>query len=358
MDVRVLDLGLVPAVRSQTIYHAVGHTLTVDTPDTIIVVAPREPYVCIGYHQDLEAEVDTDYCGAHDLPVYRREVGGGAVYLDRNQVFVQWVFHPDHLPPGLEEQFELYIRPLVETYRSFGIDAYWRPVNDIHVDHRKIGGTGAADMGESRVLVGSLMLDFDKRTMARVLRVPSEKMRDKVYAGLEEYMTTMTDQLGETPDRTEVVARYLAFASEALGRRLVPGPLGEAEELRARELDVAAVDPEWLNLRSPLRTPGVKIHEDVNIVTGVHKAPGGLIRVTARLNAGRLEDVSFSGDFTVLPAVTVGLLAEAAEGAEPTVADLDARFGRVFEELRPSSPGVGPGDFVRAVLTATEPPGT
>ncbi len=349
---RVLDLGLVPAVRSQTVYHAVGHTLTVDTPDTIILVAPAEPYVCIGYHQDLEAEVDTSYCTAHDLPIYRREVGGGAVYLDSGQVFVQWVFHPDSLPPGLEEQFELYIRPLVDTYRSFGIDAYWRPVNDIHVDHRKIGGTGAADMGEARVLVGSLMLDFDKRTMARVLRVPSEKMRDKVYAGLEEYMTTMTEQLGAPPDREEVVARYLAFAAEALGRELRPGPLTGAEERKALELDIAAVDPEWLYRRSPLRTPGVKIHQDVNILSGMHKAPGGLIRVTARTNAGRLEDISFSGDFTVLPALTVAALESAAEGAEPTAADLEARFGRVYQEIRPSSPGVGPADFARALLAA------
>ena len=39
-SIRLLDLGLVPPIRSQTIYHAVGHALAVDSPDTIILVAP------------------------------------------------------------------------------------------------------------------------------------------------------------------------------------------------------------------------------------------------------------------------------------------------------------------------------
>jgi lipoate-protein ligase A len=29
--------------------------------------------------------VDLDYCARHNLPVYRREVGGGAVFLDNGQ---------------------------------------------------------------------------------------------------------------------------------------------------------------------------------------------------------------------------------------------------------------------------------
>ena len=36
--------------------------MTADGPDTIILIAPDRPYVCIGYHQDLAAEVDLDYC--------------------------------------------------------------------------------------------------------------------------------------------------------------------------------------------------------------------------------------------------------------------------------------------------------
>jgi lipoate-protein ligase A len=90
-----------------------------DTPDTIILVSPNAPYVCIGYHQDIEKEVDLEYCKAHGLPVYRREVGGGAVYLDNGQLFTQWIFHKEDLPVSLEERFKLYIDPLVAPIRRW-----------------------------------------------------------------------------------------------------------------------------------------------------------------------------------------------------------------------------------------------
>jgi lipoate---protein ligase len=103
--IRLLDLGLAPPIRSQTIYHAVGYAMGPQDPDTILLVSPDRPYVSIGRHQDADREVDLDYCAQQGLPVIRREVGGGAVYLDRDQLFTQWVFHADRLPPTVEGRF-------------------------------------------------------------------------------------------------------------------------------------------------------------------------------------------------------------------------------------------------------------
>ncbi|MBI1801638.1 MAG: lipoate--protein ligase family protein, partial [Chloroflexi bacterium] len=64
-NVRLLDMGALSPLRSQTVYHAAAYAMTPDTPDTIILVSSNQPYVCVGYHQDLEKEVDLDYCRAH-----------------------------------------------------------------------------------------------------------------------------------------------------------------------------------------------------------------------------------------------------------------------------------------------------
>lgn len=348
--IRLLDLGLVPPVRSQTIYHAVAYALEASTPDTIILVGPERPYVCIGYHQELEREVDTVYCRAHGLPVYRREVGGGAVYLDQNQVFTQWVFQRSALPEEIGERFAFYVKPLVETYRTLGIPASYRPINDIHVDGRKIGGTGAAQMGEAEVVVGSLMFDFDFATMARVLKVPSEKMRDKIYQSLSEYMTTMTRCLGSVPDREHVVGIYVEHCAQALGRDIAPGRLTDKELALAAELDAQFASDAWLHQKGGLRQSGVRIHEDVRVAEGAHKAPGGLIRVTARLAAGRIDDVSLSGDFTMLPASALGALEEGLRGAPLERDALRARVTGVYTSAGIQSPGVTPDDLVTAVL--------
>jgi lipoate---protein ligase len=351
-QVRLVDAGSVPAVRSQTVYHAAAHAMGPKTPDTIIVVSPADPYVCIGFHQDVEQEVDLAYCAEHGLPVLRREVGGGAVYLDAGQVFLQWVFHEPSLPAELEAQFELYIRPLVETYRAFGIAAELRPVNDVHVAGKKIGGTGAAQIGAARVLVGSFMFDFDKRTMARVLKVPSEKMRDKIFASLEEYMTTMREQLPELPARRDVLAAYVERCAEALDAEIVPGAWTPEEEAEALRLDERFRSREWIHRKGRDRGGTVKIHEDVRVVEGALKAPGGLIRVTATLHDHRIDDLGFSGDFTLLPASGLVALEDAVRGVAVDEDQLTRALDAVYRDLELRSPGLEPAHFAEAIVRA------
>jgi lipoate-protein ligase A len=349
-DIRLLDMQLVPPVRSQTIYHAVAYALDARSPDTIILVGPTEPYVCIGYHQELDKEVDVEYCRANGLPIFRREVGGGAVYLDKGQVFTQWIFHRGALPASLAERFELYIKPLVETYHALDIPANYRPINDIHVQGKKIGGTGAAQMGEAEVVVGSLMFDFNFDLMARVLKVSSEKMRDKIFQSLNEYMTTMTRQLGHTPDRDAVVNVYLEKVEQTLGRKIVRGAPTARELEIAAQLDAQFVTDEWLYQKGGLRQPGVKISEDVRVIESAHKAPGGLIRVTARTRAGRIDDLALSGDFTMLPKFAPGAIELALRGSALDAGAIKARIADVYRSVAIQSPGVTPDDLTNAVM--------
>jgi lipoate-protein ligase A len=354
--IRLLYMEGVSPLRSQTVYHAVGYAMRQDTPNTIIMVSPNAPYVCIGYHQDMQKEVDLDYCAAHGLPVYRREVGGGAVYLDNGQLFTQWIFHKEDLPASLEERFKFYIDPLVATYQELGVNANHRPINDVHVNGKKIGGTGAAQMGIAEILVGSLMYTFDKKTMSQVLKVPSEKMRDKIFESLEAYMTTMTEQLGLTPDRVMVKDLYIKKVAEALNAEIYEGEWTAEEEAMAQEIDARFLSDEWLYQKGRLHQPGVKIHEDVHIVETAFKAQGGLIRVIARLCDGRIDDVTLSGDFTLLPAFALGALEQALRGVAATPETLKSKMGEAYYRLSIQSPGVTPADFAAAIMNAVAPP--
>lgn len=351
--IRLLDLGTVGPLRSQTIFHAVGYAMTEGSPDTILLVSPDAPYVSIGRHQDVDREVDRAVCAELGFPVIRREIGGGAVYLDGNQLFTQWIFAAEHLPATVEDRFTLYCDTLVQAYRALGIEAAYRPVNDIHVNGRKIGGTGAARMDRAEVVVGSLMFDFDVLTMSRVLKVPSEKFRDKVFQTMSEYMTTMRRELGEPPPRQVVVDAYVDACSVALDRAVVPGSLRSEEIELADRLDQRFASLEWLEEGGGLRRPGVKIHEGVRVAEGAHKAAGGLIRSIAVVRDDHLEDVAFSGDFTARPADVPLQVAAALVGCAVVENALLDRVSRYYETTRPETPGVTASDWVTAVLQAT-----
>lgn len=354
--IRLLYMEGVSPLRSQTVYHAVAYAMKEDTPNTIIMVSPNAPYVCIGYHQDMQKEVDMDYVQANGLTVLRREVGGGAVFLDHGQLFTQWIFHKNDLPSSLEERFKLYIDPLVGTYQALGINATHRPINDVHVEGKKIGGTGAAQMGIAEVVVGSLMYTFDKKTMSKVLKVPSEKMRDKIFESLEAYMTTMTEQLGSAPDRAQVKDLYIQKVSEALGAEVYEGEWTAEEEAMAQEIDARFTSDEWLYQKGRLQQQGVKIHQDIHIVEAAFKAQGGLIRIIARLREGRIDDVTISGDFTLLPSFALGALEQSLRGLSATPETVKAKIEEAYYRLGIQSPGVTPADFATAIMNAVTPP--
>jgi lipoate---protein ligase len=313
MDIRIHDAGIVSHLRSQTIYHGLAHARTDESPDTIVIATPETPYVCIGFHQDVERELDLEFCEAHGLPILRRETGGGAVYLDSDQLFVQWIMGSASLPARVEDRFELFARPLVDTYREFGIDAEFRPVNDVHVDGRKISGTGAARVGNAEVLVGNFIFDFDTEVMASVLAAPSPMFREQVDASLRRYMTSMRNEGVPVPDVSDVVRVYRGKCEAAFGRKLVDGPLTSDEIIHIEELDRRLGSPGFVRQPGGLRRPGVKIHEDVHVVESTHEGK----RLTARLRAGRIEEVVFSGDGSArMESAQIQGLAAALRGVE------------------------------------------
>jgi len=169
---------------SQALYHAAAHL----QHEALFILRPATPYVCIGYHQDAEQEIDLDFTQNNHIPVYRREVGGGAVYLDGGQLFFQLILRKDR-PEVSENKAEFYrkfLEPVVATYREFGVPAEYKPVNDILANGRKVSGTGAAEINDMLVLVGNFILDFNYEMMSKCLRVPDEKFRDKVFKTLQE----------------------------------------------------------------------------------------------------------------------------------------------------------------------------
>ena len=50
-----------------------------------------EPTVIIGRNQDMEAEVNMDYCKENDIKIVRRKSGGGCVYSDSGNIMMSFI---------------------------------------------------------------------------------------------------------------------------------------------------------------------------------------------------------------------------------------------------------------------------
>jgi len=357
MKLRVIDFGVVSALRSQAVYHGIAETITETSDPVLIMVSPETPYVCVGMHQEIAKEVDMDFCKSANLPVYRRHVGGGAVYLDENQWFTHFIYPRKKAPEFASNLYPMFIEPVVRTYNQLGVEAGYRPVNDIQVNGRKIGGTGAASIGDATVMVGSFMYDFDTETMARCLKVPSEKFRDKLRQTLDDYMTTMAKELPEPPPRGKLKELFLANCADVLGVDPVEVQPTEAEIAAIDQAEKDLTDPEWTNIQGrKLVALGVKISEGMHLTESMHKAPGGLVRVHLLGLDGKVTELMISGDFTCLPPDGVDRLAAELHGVALSQDALATAADEAMKKLHVEMPGVTGADIATAVMAAAGQP--
>ena len=337
---------------SQALYHAAAYL----QHEALFILRPATPYVCIGFHQDAEQEIDLAFARAQNIPVFRREVGGGAVYLDGGQLFYQLVLRRDNpqVPENKDALYRKFLAPVVETYREFGVNAEFKPVNDIVANGRKVSGNGAAEVNDMVIIVGNFILDFDYETMSKCLRVPDEKFRDKVFKTLQDNLSTFQRETGSMPE-TRQLGDALAHRYEAIlgpmRRKTVPDAdlVAKADELQAERHT-----PEWL-LANDRRRPDarqVKIREGVYVIQNMFKAPGGLIRVTAVNDDGMLRDVHLSGDFFFYPADTLPELERSLDGVKAQSEAITRAIEDFYAGHAVETPGIQPGDFARALIPA------
>jgi len=342
----VYNLGKIPWQETQTIYHALARL----GRESLVLVSPASPYVCIGYHQDVAHEVDLDFCTANNIPVFRREVGGGAVYLDGGQLFFHVVFKEDNpvIPATKKAFYQKFLQPIVNVYRRIGIPAAYKPVNDIIVNTRKISGTGVGEIGNSVVFVGNLILDFNYEMMSRILKVPDEKFRDKVQKTLHENLTTIRRELGEEGASKWDESRLNALMAEEFEKvlgLLDPCEKDAALDAEMDELGTRMMSKEWLYLKGKAsRSRSVRIRSGVTVRHRAHKAVGGLMRADFEVTDGKFANVSISGDFFCYPEDGVVQL-ESILAGKP-VEEIGEVLTGFFADRDIEIPGVGLEDWM------------
>jgi lipoate-protein ligase A len=354
---RYIDLGRPEPLIAQTFYEAVAEAVSRgDSPNTLIMLSPGAPYVCVGYHQDVEKEIDVAYCEENGLPIIRRGQGGGATYLDGNQVFYQIIAKgSEAVPRRIDEMFSRLLAVTVEGYRRLGVaSAEYKPLNDVVTNGKKISGNGASSHGEASILVGNFIIDMDFNRMAWVLRVPDEKFRDKMAKTMRDWVSTLTRELPTPPSAERVKEVYADEFQRILGVKLYKSePTRDEWRIFNDELRPVYASREWVYMEPPYSTrkPGrvVKIAHDVKVVEVDHKA-GKLIRIRAETHGDLIAEAKITGDFFATPREAVFRLEEMLVGVRMREEDFRDVIGRFYSETGVETPGISPDDFLQAFL--------
>ena len=139
--------------------------------------------VSIGYFQSLEQEVDVKKCKELGIDVVRRITGGGAVLHEHE---LTYSFITKVYPANIIESYKSICEPVVTCLYDLGFNAKFSPLNDITVENKKVSGNAQTRRNNVLLQHGTILLDVNVDKMFSVLKVPSEKIKDKIIQDVKE----------------------------------------------------------------------------------------------------------------------------------------------------------------------------
>ncbi|WP_046011581.1 lipoate--protein ligase family protein [Microbacterium sp. SA39] len=167
--------------------------------------------VVIGSFQSYRNEVDPEGAARHGFDVVRRISGGGAMLIPAGQIITYSLYVPASLVAGMTfaDSYAFLDDWVLQALRSVGIDAVYRPLNDIASPSGKIGGAAQKRLANGGVLHhASLSYDLDGQVMTEVLRIGREKLSDKGTTSAAKRVDPLRSQTGLT--REEIIERFIA----------------------------------------------------------------------------------------------------------------------------------------------------
>jgi lipoate-protein ligase A len=314
-------------------------------PDTIRFLR-FPPTALIGRHQDLSREVNLEYCAENGVGTVRRMTGGGAIYLDEGQLGWELVFHRSSLGiaalPDLAREICI---AAAAGLSKLGVDAKFRPRNDIEVDGRKISGTGGFFDGDILIYQGTVLIDMNAQQMVSALNIPEAKLAKRKLDSAAERVITLKELLGERmPDIETVKKALIEGFTEGFGIAAEPGEITTAEEaLAEKHFD------EENEFVAEIDNPA----SEERVLAGSHTGPGGTIDTFLKLegpNQGILQRVLISGDFFVTPPRVVFDLEVCLQGTR--LEDVDAAVDDFFRDSEIGMLSVTVDDFKASIANA------
>jgi lipoate---protein ligase len=305
----------------------------------------------VGYHQAVEQEIRVDYCRDQGIDINRRLTGGGGLYWDTSALGWEIYAPQGHpaIPTQIEAMYELLCQAAVRGLARLGVQAAFRPKNDIEVDGRKISGTGGTALGGSFLFQGSLLVDFDVDVMLRALRIPTEKLKDKEIDSVKERVTCLKWELGSVPPLGEIKAALAAGFGETLGVGFEAAGLVPAEERLLEERLPFFESDEWVY--GPRRSL-----DHQRELRAMYKSSGGLVRValTVDEDGRRIRSALITGDFFAYPRRAIYDLEAALKNASARMPAVQEIVHNFWQESGIRIPGVTPEDVLHSIRQALD----
>ncbi|RJX31660.1 MAG: DUF116 domain-containing protein [Desulfarculus sp.] len=346
---RLLDTGLMTAAENMALDEVLTRRAGAGlSPPTLRFLRFSPDAALVGYHQEVERELRLDYCREQGIEVNRRLTGGGAILFQGSALGWELVA-PLGAPPfqgGFEASLERICTAAARGVSRLGVEARFRPRNDIEVAGRKVSGTGGVLLEGGALFQGTLLIKNQIERFLKALRVPVEKLKKREMASLMERVAFLEDLLG--PLDLDVVKQALAAEfNQSLGLVLEPGGLTPGEEQELAQRLPYFCSEQWVRLKSPPSGRPAWLRNIVQTGQGTLRAHLWLDR-----RGSRVQRAFISGDFFCRPQRLVLDLEAALLGVKAKPQALHQAVLSFLDRAQGAFIGIAPQEVAQAVALA------
>ena len=203
--------------------------------------------VILGRFQSVRNEVDPEGAAKHSVNVVRRITGGGAMFTEPQNAITYSIYAPETLVKGMSfiDSYAFMDDWVLQSLRGMGVEAVYKPINDISSSQGKIGGAAQTRRGGAVLQHVMAAYDMNPATMLEVLRIGREKLSDKGSVSANKRVTPLREQTQMS--REDVLDRLVGTFNDLYG--LTDSMLTADEVAAAEALAVEKFSShDWLHL--------------------------------------------------------------------------------------------------------------
>src|SRR5690625_334837 len=204
--------------------------------DDVLFPYMMQPAVQIGKFQNAYEEINQPYMDEHGIKMIRRETGGGAIYLDDQNMSFSFLVDGDTDVYG---NYAGLYEPVVKALKKLGVDhVEQQGRNDLVLDGKKISGA-AMTIQNGRIYAGySLLLDPNYEAMVSVLNPKQKQIQSHGIQSVRSRVGSIRPHLA--PEHQEMTV--WDFTDYMMCQLLGVNDVSEAKRYELTKEDWAAVD--------------------------------------------------------------------------------------------------------------------